>query len=121
MGGAGDRFGYSDMWVTDGSYNRELAPSVSGAGWVLYCTHCGKKLFGSFAEFSPKAGSYCAELLGLLAIHISWPPWRNSTISPARPAPSVVTIRAPSINQSPTAAAFRWEPPKLTSNGLPQG
>ena len=24
------------IWATDGSYNRELAPSVSGAGWVLY-------------------------------------------------------------------------------------
>ena len=57
------------IWVTDGSYNRELAPSVSGAGWALYCTRCGRKLYGSFAEFSPSAGSYRAELLGLLAIH----------------------------------------------------
>ena len=58
------------IWVTDGSYNREVAPHVSGAGWLVYCTRCGKKLFGYFSERSPHAGSYRAELLGLLAIHI---------------------------------------------------
>jgi len=26
------------IWVTDGSYNREVAPKVSGAGWLVYCT-----------------------------------------------------------------------------------
>ena len=57
------------IWVTDGSYNRETAPKVSGAGCMVYCTRRKRKLFGSFFEFSAKAGSYCGELLGLLAIH----------------------------------------------------
>ena len=34
-----------------------------------YCTRRQCKLFGSFFEFSAKAGSYRRELLGLLAIH----------------------------------------------------
>ena len=58
------------IWVTDGSYNRETAPHVSGAGWVLYCTATGKRLYGNFYEFSEAAGSYRGELLGLLAIHV---------------------------------------------------
>jgi len=57
------------IWVTDGSYNREIAPKVSGAGWLVYCTRRQRKLFGSFFEFSANAGSYRGELLGLLAIH----------------------------------------------------
>ena len=60
----------SGIWCTDGSYNRPIAPHVSGAGWVFYCTVQRKKLQGSFYEFSPSAGSYRGELLGLLAIHI---------------------------------------------------
>ena len=58
------------IWVTDGSYNRKAAPHVSGAGWMLHCTASGRRLFGSFYERSPNAGSYRAELLGLLAIHV---------------------------------------------------
>ena len=57
------------VWVTDGSYNKKVAPDVSGAGWLVYCTKRSKKLFGSFYERSPQAGSYRAELLGLLAVH----------------------------------------------------
>ena len=57
------------VWVTDGSYNRTVAPFVNGAGWIIYCTVCEKKLCGSFFEHSHKAGSYRGELLGLLAIH----------------------------------------------------
>ena len=26
------------IWVTDGSYNREIVPKVSSAGWMVYCT-----------------------------------------------------------------------------------
>jgi hypothetical protein len=59
----------SAVWVTDGSYNREKAPTVSGAGWVLHCTRSGHRLRGSFYEVSPFASSYRAELLGLLAVH----------------------------------------------------
>ena len=60
----------SGIWVTDGSYNKKIAPLISGAGWVFYCTVQEKKLYGTFYEFSTKAGSYRAELLGLLAIHV---------------------------------------------------
>ena len=42
---------------------------MSGAGWLVYCTKRKRKLYGSFFERSPKAGSYRGELLGLLAIH----------------------------------------------------
>jgi hypothetical protein len=41
------------IWVTDGSYNRKVAPDVSGAGWLVYCTKRDKKLFGWFYERSP--------------------------------------------------------------------
>ena len=57
------------IWVTDGSYIKEVAPDISGAGWILYCTSTTHRLYGSFFEKSPYAGSYRGELLGLLAIH----------------------------------------------------
>ena len=57
------------LWVTDGSYNRTVAPHISGVGWLIYCTETGLKMSGHFYERSQKAGSYRAELLGLLAIH----------------------------------------------------
>jgi len=57
------------IWVTDGSFIKEIAPDISGAGWILYCTRTGHRLYGSFVEKSPYAGSYRGELLGLLAIH----------------------------------------------------
>ncbi len=55
--------------VTDGSYNRQLAPTVSGPGWTIVCTTCKRTLRGSFFEVSQSAGSYRGELLGLVAIH----------------------------------------------------
>ena len=58
------------IWVTDGSYDRKRAPTVSGAGWTVYCTRTRKQLICSFYEHSPKAGSYRGELLGLCAIHL---------------------------------------------------
>ena len=57
-------------WVTDGSYMAELRPDVSGAGWIFYCARTGHKLARSFYEESAQAGSYRAERLGLLAIHL---------------------------------------------------
>ena len=57
------------IWVTDGSYIKEVAPDISGAGWILHCTRTTYRLYGSFVEKSPYAGSYRGELLGLLAIH----------------------------------------------------
>lgn len=29
------------VWVRDGSYDRRQAPTVSGAGWVIYCCKSG--------------------------------------------------------------------------------
>ena len=55
--------------VTDGSYNRERASTVSGSGWLICCTRSKRILRGSFYEISPKAGSYRGELLGLVALH----------------------------------------------------
>jgi hypothetical protein len=57
------------IMVTDGSFNRSLAPTISGAGWVLVCTDCKQMINGCFYENSPKASSYRGELLGLTAIH----------------------------------------------------
>ena len=59
--------GGTGIWVTDGSYNKKIAPFVSGAGWIFYCKRRKLRLMGSFFERSPKAGSYRGELLGLLA------------------------------------------------------
>ena len=55
--------------VADGSYDRGLAPTVSGSGWIIVCTTCQRTLRGSFYEVSQSAGSYRGELLGLVAIH----------------------------------------------------
>ena len=55
--------------VTDGSYNRERASTVSGSGWLICCTRSKRILRGSFYEISPKAGSYRGKLLGLVALH----------------------------------------------------
>ena len=30
--------------ITDGSYKKDIAPDVSGAGWVIYCTQSKLKL-----------------------------------------------------------------------------
>jgi len=55
--------------VTNGSYDREKAPMVSGSGWIIVCTDCHRTLRGSFFEVSHSAGSYRGKLLGLVAIH----------------------------------------------------
>jgi hypothetical protein len=55
--------------VTDGSYHRHKAKSCSRAGWVLACRSSKKTLRGSFYKVPSVAGSYCSELLGLVAIH----------------------------------------------------
>ena len=55
--------------VTDGSYDRATAPTVSGLGLIIVCTACQCTLQGSFIEISRSAGSYRGKLLGLAAIH----------------------------------------------------
>ncbi len=57
------------IMVTDGSFNRSLAPKISGAGWVLVCTSSRKMVRGCFHEESEKASLYRGKLLGLTAIH----------------------------------------------------
>ena len=58
------------VWVTDGSFDRKRAPTVSSAGWIVHCTATGRRLSSSFFERSPSASSYRGELLGLCAIHL---------------------------------------------------
>ena len=58
------------VMVTDGSYNKTLAPKISGAGWMITFTTSQKMLGGWFYEASAKAGSYRGELLGTVTIHL---------------------------------------------------
>ena len=55
--------------VKDRSYDRKVAPNISGAGLVLCCTKAKRMLRGNFYEKSTTASSYRGELLGLVAIH----------------------------------------------------
>ena len=57
------------VWVTDGSYMKEISPTISGDGWILLCTQSGFRLCRSFVEYTSSAGLYRGELLGILAIH----------------------------------------------------
>lgn len=57
-------------WVTDGSYNRKCAPSISSAGWIIFCPKTKSYLRGAFYEVSPDASAFCGELLGLTALHL---------------------------------------------------
>ena len=56
--------------VTDGSYQKELAPDLCSAGWILWCRQSGKCISGTLVEKSTYASSYRGELLGLLAIRL---------------------------------------------------
>ena len=58
------------LWVTDGSYMREIREDVSAACWIFHCQKTGHKLIGTFYEESSQANSYRGERLGLLAIHL---------------------------------------------------
>ncbi len=58
------------IWVTDGSYDRKRAPTISGVGWIIFCQTSGKRMVGSFWEKSPTASSYRAELFGLCLLHL---------------------------------------------------
>ena len=60
------------IWVRDGSYDRKWAPTISGAGWLVYCSATEHKLVGSFYNISPAASSYRWKMLGLCAIHLFW-------------------------------------------------
>ena len=58
------------MAVTDGSYVKEIYPHINSAAFVFECTQGRGRLWGSFVEHTPDAGSYRGELLGLMAIHL---------------------------------------------------
>jgi hypothetical protein len=61
----------SAIYVTDGSYHRDIKSDLDGAGWLIYCKERKRIVFqGSFCEINKIAGSYRGELLGLLVIHV---------------------------------------------------
>ena len=62
--------GGTGIWVTDGSFMKELRTDISGAGWIFYCTKRDQKLAESFYKELAQAGLYRAERLGLLAIYL---------------------------------------------------
>jgi hypothetical protein len=57
-------------WVTNGSFDRKRAPSISSAGWIIFCPTTKSYLRGAFYEVSPDASAYRGELLGLTALHL---------------------------------------------------
>ncbi len=58
------------MAVMDGSYMKEVYPSLNSAAFVFECTRGRGRIVGSFVEKTPDAGSYRGKLLGLMAIHL---------------------------------------------------
>ena len=71
--------------VTDGSYIRQLAPNVCGAGWIVQDNLTGKKVKGSLAEWSSSAGIYRGGGLGMLAVRVFLlAVWKNISCSTAR-------------------------------------
>jgi hypothetical protein len=58
------------IWATDGSYDRKQAADLSGMGWIIFFKKTGFWLTGSFWEKSLTAISFCAEMLGLSALHL---------------------------------------------------
>ena len=58
------------LWCTDGSHDPNLAPDISGAGWVIYDTATTHYLRCDFFERSDQASSFRGEMIGSLALHI---------------------------------------------------
>ena len=56
-------------WCTDGSYDKLVAPDISGVGWLIFDKETSHILYGNFFERSVDAGSYRGEMLGSLALH----------------------------------------------------
>ncbi len=56
--------------VTDGSYMKELYPSIHSAALVLECSKGQGRLWCSFPEACANACSYRGELVGLMAIFL---------------------------------------------------
>lgn len=58
------------IWVTVGSRDRKRPPTLSSAGWLVFCPETRKFLSGNFVEVSKEANSYHGELLGLCAVQL---------------------------------------------------
>ena len=56
--------------ITNGSYDRQVAPTISGAGIVFCCTRAQQMLRANFYERLRTASSYRGKLLGLVALHM---------------------------------------------------
>jgi hypothetical protein len=56
--------------VTDGSYMKELYPTMNSCAFIFECSAGGGRLTDAFSEQRMAACSYHGELLGLLAIHL---------------------------------------------------
>jgi hypothetical protein len=56
--------------VADGSYMKDLYPTISSAAVILECTKGRGRVWCSFPEASQAACSYRGELVGLMAIHL---------------------------------------------------
>jgi len=49
--------------IHDGSYKKEISPSISAAATMIYCTIAKKRCKCTWAEKSESAGSYRGEIL----------------------------------------------------------
>ena len=58
------------MCVTNGSYNKQVAPDVCSAGWAMAWTQTKRQILGTLIERSKYAGSYRGELVGMLSIQL---------------------------------------------------
>ena len=47
-----------------------LNRNIGGAGWIIQDRETGKRVLGSLAEWLASAGSYCGELLEMLAVWV---------------------------------------------------
>ena len=88
------------VWVTDGSYMKEIALTISGAGWILLCTQSGFRLCISFAEFTSSAGSCIGELQDFWLSTRCEQLLRPTNLSQQQRELSVAIIKDPSSSQS---------------------
>ena len=50
--------------IHDGSYMKEISPSICAAATMIYCNATKKRCKCTWAEYSESAGSYRGEILG---------------------------------------------------------
>ena len=62
--------------IHDGSYMKEISPSISSAATMIYCTSAKKRCKCMWAEKSDSAGSYRGEILGgIVRLRTPTPSW----------------------------------------------